>query len=229
MRRKLIWMVLAVLPLLGACTGPKGDTGLMGPSGAGTPVYYYNNTFDSGGVSEWRTFKWAGAGDVVPFLDATTFVSPGNSLCVSFTALTGIDSLAYLSLPINPTLDCWTEFDWNMQGASAWGFEFVQYMNGPNKIAILGFDSTNLYLVEGSTKVIVAPQPTLGFWHHVVIKVNANTFKSSYWLDGLTLGTGYQTNEAPASPTPPGYLIGLDNQAGPDSITRIDNLKCYHY
>jgi hypothetical protein len=228
-RLNAAWIVLAILPWLGACTGAKGDTGPMGPSGAGTPVYYYNNSFDSGGVSEWHTYLPGGAGTVQVYLDSQVFISPGQCLAVSVTGSIGLDSLVYTSLNINPNLDCWTEFDWDMQGATSEGFEFFEFMGGDKKNAVIGFDSTNLYLVQGSGEVDIAPQPAVGYWHHVTIKIDAVTKKSSYWMDGLTLGTGYQTSESVQGTPPSGYLIGISARAGDQSVNRMDNLKCYHY
>lgn len=223
-----LWV--AMLPLLaGACTGPKGDAGPMGPSGAGTPVYYYNNNFDSGGVSEWKTYKWAGDGSIQVYFDKNMFASPGQSLAISFTAVTGLDSLAYLELPINPNLDLWTEFDWNFQGATAGGFEFVEFLGGSIKNSVIGFNASNLYLVQGNSQVDVTSLPDVGTWHHITIKVSAGTSESSYWMDGLTLGTNFKTAQTPNGTPPSGYIIGIDNQAGSGSSTHIDNIKCYHF
>ena len=218
-----------LLPLLVACTGPKGEAGPMGPSGAGTPVYYYNNNFDSGGVSEWKTYQAGGDGSIQAFLDWQTFVSPNQSLGVSTTGETGLDSIAYVSVPVNLGADVWTEFDWNMQGAVTSGFEFFETLGGLSKKVVLGFNSTNLYLVKGTTAVNVGPQPELGEWHHVTIKVSGGLNTVSYWIDGRTLGLDYQTNETMQGYPPSGYLMGISNHAGASSTTHIDNLQCYHF
>jgi hypothetical protein len=165
-------------------------------------------------------------------LDNTTFVSPSQSLAVNVTGgAVGLDSLAYISVNVNPNFDCWTEFDWNMQGATAEGFEFFEFMGGAVKNAVVGFDtnSLSLYLVQGSAQVNIAPMPSVGYWHHMTIKVAANSGKSSYWMDGLTLGTDYQTAQVGQGAPPSGYLIGIGVKAGDQSVTHVDNLKCYHY
>jgi len=222
-------LMILTLPLLAACTGPKGDAGPMGASAPNTtPIYYYNNSFDTGGVSEWHTYVMGG-GTIQTYLDNLMFVSPGQSLAVSCTGQVFSDSLAYIALNINPGLDCWTEFDWYILGATAGGFEFFEFMGGHTKNAVVGFNSANVYLVQGSTEEDIAPQPMGTSWHHMTIKVAGGSGKSSYWMDGLTLGTDYQTAQAGQGTPPNGYLIGIDVKAGMQSVTHIDNLKCYHY
>jgi hypothetical protein len=209
---------------LNACTGPMGASA---PNT--TPICYYCNNFDSGGVNGWMVQRGSGGGQEFVYLDNTLFNSPPQSLGISCTGGVGNDVQVYRSIVIDTQKDLWVEFDFNLTGSYIGGQEFFVNLGGTQNSAILGWDVTGIYLIQGATHILVYPSPDLATWHHAKIQITPSTGKSNYWLDGLVLGTGYTTLDPMyGSPAPSGYLIGLKVTCSGNSYYRLDNLQCYH-
>jgi hypothetical protein len=202
----------------------------MGPSAPNTtPIYYYNNNFDSGGVSEWSVYQNGGGGTMQAFLDATTYNSPTQSLCVSTSGAVGADSMVYQIIPINISTDTWVEFDLNFKSAVPAAFEFFMSLGTNKKNVNIGYDTVNLYLAQGNGLNTVASLPDVNMWHHFKIRVAATTGLATYWMDGINLGTDYSGSRTQLGSPPTGYIIGVSVGTSNGSLCHIDNLKCYHY
>ena len=217
---------------LAACTGPKGD---MGPSGSqgqsGAPanaIYYYNSNFDTqANLSEWTTYQSGGSGSIQTYLDSTAFNSPSEAMGISITGTVLSDSLVYTNLPFDTSKDIWLEFDWFLNGFFV-QTEIVVNIANKNKASI-GYNGSSLYLTNSGTQYNVGPSSPASSWHHVKIDLNPITGLSTYWLDGMSLGTNYNTSiTAPGSP-PTGSYLAVKLSAAPGDRERIDNVQCYHY
>jgi hypothetical protein len=223
---------LSAMALLGACTGPKGDlgpTGAQGQSGApASAIYYYNSNFDTqANLSEWTTYQSGGTGSIQVYLDNSAFNSPSEAMGISVTGAVLSDSEVYMALPFNTSRDIWLEFDWLLTGVLG-QTEVVLNISNKNKASI-GYNGTNLYLTNGSTQYSVGPSSPASSWHHVKIDLNPVTGLSSYWLDGMSLGTNYATAITVPGAPPVGSYIAVKLSPGPGDTDRIDNLQCYHY
>ena len=233
MTRKQSSTLVAVLVLAALCFqwGCTGATGPMGASAPNTkPICYYCNNFDGDSVvSGWTVQQGNSNGPTDVYLDDNMFNSPGQSLAISCTGSVGNDLQVYRSVNIDTHKDLWVEFDFNLAGAYNGGQEFFVNLGGSSNNAILGWDINGIYLVQGSTHVLVFPNPDLTTWHHVKIQATPSSGQSNYWMDGLALGSGYTTlNPMIGSPVPMGYLIGLKPTSSYNSFVHIDNLQCYH-
>jgi hypothetical protein len=233
-----LWLALATAICAGCanggCTGPKGD---MGPSGAAgssapntTPIYYYNNNFDTAAnLNEWTVYLSAGPGSISTYLDSSVFNSPGTSMGISVTGSVSADSIVYTSLSFDNTKDIWVEFDWNLNGTSSVNTDFVINLGSTVNKADIGYDGTHIYLIQSASQINVLSNPTTTQWHHVKIALTPSTGKSSYWFDGLNLGSNYSTNITPGGTPPAGNLIGIKIFPNSGSTTHFDNLQCYHF
>lgn len=224
MRYLCLFILLGVT--LQGCTGPKGDAGPMGPSGPSQPTYYYNNNFDSGGVSEWMVHPSIGGGSISRFLDNTLFNSPGQSLAVSETGGVGCDGVVYMTLAADMSKDFWIEADINtgeLQGSAA-----IYLTQNSSKPCAYFYINGGIYIYQDATPInVVSTVDPLG-WHHLKIKVAAKSMKSSYWFDGQNLGTDYSVgNVEPCLPN--GSYFGINEQTSTNSTFRLDNLQCYRY
>jgi hypothetical protein len=223
---------ISVVALLGACTGPKGDlgpTGAQGQSGApASATYYYNSNFDTqANLSEWSTYQSGGTGSIQVYLDNSAFNSPSEAMGVSITGTVFSDSLVYTNLSFDTSKDIWVEFDWLLTGFFI-QTEIVVNIANKNKASI-GYNGSNLYLTNSSTQYTVGPSSPASSWHHVKIDLNPVTGLSTYWLDGMSLGTNYTTSiTVPGSP-PTGSYLAVKLSGAPGDRERIDNLQCYHY
>jgi hypothetical protein len=193
-----------------------------------TPICYYCNNFDSGGVNGWMVQQGNSNGPISVYLDNTLFNSPSQSLAISCTGFVGFDAQVYHSLPINHDKDLWVEFDFNLKGAYNGGQEFFINLGGSINNAVLGWDNTGIYLVQGATHVLVYASPDLTIWHHAKIQLTPSTGKSNYWMDGLVLGVGYTTLDLVPGTPASGYIIGVKPISSLGSYFHIDNLQCYH-
>jgi hypothetical protein len=227
-RKSIVGGTLCLLCFLFMLTA--GCTGPMGPGAPNTtPICYYCNNFDSGGVDGWVVQPGSGGGQEFAYLDNTLFNSPPQSLGISCTGGVGNDVQVYRPIAINTAKDLWVEFDFNLTGAYDGGQEFFVNLGGSANNAVLGWDISGIYLVQGRTHILVYPFPILTTWHHVKIQVIPSTGKSNYWMDGLALGTNYTTLDPMiGSPAPSGYLIGLKPMCSGTSYYHLDNLQCYH-
>ena len=214
--------------VLGSCTGA---TGPMGPGAPNTvPICYYCNTFDSDSVvSGWTVQPGNSNGPIDVYLDDNMFNSPGQSLAVSCTGAVGFDAQVYRTISINQNKDLWVEFDFNLDGAYSGGQEFFVNLGGTANNAVLGWDTNGIYLVEGAVHVLVYPNPGLTMWHHATIQITPSTGKSNYWMDGLSLGSGYTTANPVLGTPPSGFLVGVKPISSLGSYYHLDNLKCYHF
>jgi hypothetical protein len=215
------------------CTGPKGDLGPTGPQGsqgapAATATYYYNSGFDTqANLSEWTVYQSGGTGSISTFLDSSAFNSPGESMGVSATGSVFVDSLIYQVLSFDTSKDIWVEFDWLLQGLSGEN-EIVLRMNNVDKASI-GYNGTNIFLTNSGTRYYPAPAISTSLWHHVKMKLTPSTGLSSYWIDGLSIGTNYSTAIVPTSSPNSGDLLGIKLNFTPGDKIRIDNVQCYRY
>jgi hypothetical protein len=228
----LLSLSACALIALAACTGPKGD---MGPSGvqgqSGAPAgatYYYNSDFDTqANLSEWSTYQSGGSGSIQVYLDNSAFNSPAEAMGVSVTGTVFSDSLVYSSLPFDTSKDIWLEFDWLLSGVLG-QTEVVLNIANKNKASI-GYNGSSIYLTNNGTQYNVGPSSPASSWHHIKIDLNPVTGLSSYWLDGMNLGSNYNTAiTVPGSP-PVGSYVATKFLLASGDKERIDNLQCYHY
>jgi hypothetical protein len=213
---------------LGACTGATGPMGNSAPNTV--PICYYCNNFDSDSVaSGWSVQQGNSNGPIDVYLDDNLFNSPGQSLAISCTSAVGNDAQVYRTITIKQNKDLWIEYDFNLTGSYSAGQEFFVNLGGAQNNAVLGWDGSGMYLVQGSTRIYLYINPDLAIWHHAKIQINPNTGVSNYWMDGLMLGSGYTTSyPVVGSPAPTGYIIGVKPTSGLGSYFHIDNLQCYH-
>ncbi len=227
------WFALALATFaLSGCTGPKGDSGPMGPSGPSapntSPIYYYNQDFDSPSysVSEWQTNAAGGMGSFGPTQTTSEFQSPPDSLRINYGASTA-GAMCWVPLEsVDTSKDTWVECDWML--GSLYDEQIALNANNGTRL-VMGYSSVagSMYLVNSGSPVYVLSAPTVGVWHHVKMVLYSNGL-SSYWFDSLALGSKYSTDLALGSEA--NNALGLrigSNYAG--STTYIDNLQCYHY
>ena len=233
MTRKQSFLLSAGLGLA-ALFSQWGCTGATGPMGASAPntkpICYYCDNFDGDSVvSGWTVQPGNSNGPIDVYLDDNMFNSPGQSLAISCTGAVGNDAQVYRTITVNTHKDIWVEFDFNLNGTYNANQEFFVNLGGSENNAVLGWDGLGIYLVQGSSHIYVYPNVDLAIWHHVKIQVSPVTGLSSYWMDGLALGSGYATLDPMiGSPAPSGYLIGFKPMSSLGSYYHLDNLQCYH-
>ena len=219
-----LWLPCMLFLSNAGCTGPMGASA---PNT--TPICYYCNNFDSGGVNGWMVQQGGGNGPTYVYLDNSMFSSPSQSLGVSCTGLVGNDAQVYRDVSIDSSKDLYVEFDLNLTGSYNAGQEFFINLGGTENKAVLGWDTSGFYLVQGSSHIVVYPNPTISMWHHIKIQLTPKNGKSNYWMDGLVLGVNYTTtNQLYGAPAPSGYLLGLRVTSLSRNFCHLDNLQCYH-
>jgi hypothetical protein len=222
-----LWLPCVLVLLNAGCAGPTGPMGASAPNT--TPICYYCNSFDSGGVDGWVVQPGINSGYEYVYLDGGLSNSPPQSLGVSCTGSIGTDVQIYRTVSIDTNKDLWLEFDFNLNGAYNGGQEFFVNLGGTANNAVLGWDALGIYLVQGSSHIIVDPNPNLTTWHHAKIQVTPSTGKSSYWMDGMVLGLNYTTsNPVLGTSAASGYIIGIKPTCSGGSFYHLDNFQCYH-
>jgi hypothetical protein len=232
MTRKQSFLLSAGLGLA-ALFSQWGCTGATGPMGASAPntkpICYYCDNFDGDSVvSGWTVQPGNSNGPIDVYLDDNMFNSPGQSLAISCTGGVGYDAQVYRSISIKQNRELFVEFDFNLTSSYNGGQEFFVNLGGSVNNAILGWDYTGVYLVQGTTHVLVYPNVDLSTWHHAKIELSPSTGLSNYWMDGMVLGTGYTTADTVPGSAPSGYLIGVKPTSSLGSYYHLDNLQCYH-
>ena len=213
--------------------GPKGDTGADGSVPNTNPIYYYNASFDTAadvvGNSPSGWAEGSGGGGVpVASISNVDFNSPGQSMNIVTPVSVAFGTRLFRPLTINTNLDTWVEFDWKMTGVGLRD-ELVLNTNGSNRL-VVGFEksTTQVYLLNGATRVNVLTGPA-DTWHHIKMVLWAGGTTSSYWFDGMSIGTNYTTNDGVTIPETTCF-IGIWYPGGATTGSHyIDNLKVYHF
>jgi hypothetical protein len=213
---------------LSVCQGCGSSNPMQSSNGssASSAVNYYSSNFDKqANVNEWQSYKRGGSGMINSYLDSLAFLSQPNSLAVSVTGSVFADSLVYTACSFQPAKDIWLEFDWLLFGMSGES-EVVLNLGAVNRASI-GYNANGIYLTNNGTRNYLSQGLSKTTWHHVRMVVSGGTNFSSYWLDGINIGTNESTALSPVG-EPAGDYVGIKLVFNPGDVVHLDNVQAYH-
>ena len=233
-------LVLAAAVVTG-CTGAQGNTGPMGPSGknAPTPVYTYNQTFDSNTYSigsEWTSLVQNGGGPMTLSLDSTLFVSGSKSFKIKGSA--GVDSVVYSNSGVIPpyTIGDYTlDFYWNPANVQvpAVTVEAALISNGQALAALTFATGTpNTFTVNnGGSPYTLESVSSSPYFHHIVIVYHNTSGLSDYYDDNIMIGQNINAKATLIFPGEPISCVAFyfPGSLAPTDYFNVDNVEVYHY
>jgi hypothetical protein len=93
--------------------------------------------------------------------------------------------------------------------------------------ASIGYNSSGIYLTNNGTRSYQSAGFNAGIWHHVKMMVTTGTNLSSYWLDGVQIGSNQNTSISPIGAPTTDY-VGVKLVFNPGDVVRVDNVQAYH-